>query len=175
MRGTAATSPRAKKSGSMVSRAIPTATTPSAELPTDNSPLVICSGRMVALTMARWRRSWKPGSSKRARSARQAASTTCCVAERATISESSRCTSLRTMVATEATARAATRKTMEGTVEEKSLVVLSASSLVSSCLPMSTCAARAALPTPWRPTLNTSWRRAAAHTSRKAPRSSRGR
>ena len=111
--------------------------------------------------MARWRRSWKSGSSKRARSARQAASTTCCVAERATISDRRRCTSLRTMVVTEATARTAANSTTEGTVDEKSLVVLSASNLVSSCLPMSTCAARAALPTPWSATLKTSWRRAA--------------
>ena len=41
---------------------------------------------------------------------------------------------------------------------------------VKSCLPISTCTARPTLPTPWSPTLRTSWPRAAAHTRRKAPR-----
>ena len=54
----------------MVSRAAPTARAARAELPTDSKPFVICNGRMLAFTIALWRRSWKVGSSKRAKSAR---------------------------------------------------------------------------------------------------------
>ncbi len=82
---------------------------------------------------------------------------------------------MRTIVVTDATASTAARSTTDGTADEKSLVLLSASSFVSSSLPTSTCAASEALPTAWRTTLRTSWGRAADQTNRKAPASKRGR
>ena len=81
---------------------------------------------------------------------------TCWVAKRPTISESSRCSSVRTMLVTDPTASTAASSTTEGMVDEKSLLVLSASSRVSNCLPTSTWAASATLLTPWSSTLTTS-------------------
>ena len=167
--GTAATRASTKKSGSITARTIPMATTPEIAVPSASSPVVICNGRMLALTIARWSRSWKAGSSKRARSARLAVSTTCCIAERATSSARSRCTSARTMPATEATPSATTSRTMEGMTEEKSFELLSASSFVNRPLATSTWTASAKLPTTWRATLSASWPGAALQTRRNAP------
>ena len=51
----------ATKTGWISSRAVPMPPTAMDDPPTDSRPAVICIGRLWALTVARWRRSWNSG------------------------------------------------------------------------------------------------------------------